>query len=105
MPTIIFIRPDGSEIPVSAPVGGSVMRLAIQYNIPGIVGECGGAMACATCHVFVDPTPTLSPLGVDEDAMLMATAVPRTGRSRLACQIQIEDDLDGLRVELPERQV
>ena len=55
MPTIIFHSPDGTTHKVEARVGASAMETAIKLGVPGIVAECGGALACATCHVFVDP--------------------------------------------------
>lgn len=97
MPTLTFIQPDGSRRDVEAEVGYSVMEAATFNGIPGIEAECGGACSCATCHVQVDPAwldklPEMDPM---EDAMLDA-ANDRQHNSRLSCQIQITEDLDGL---------
>jgi len=97
MPTVTFIQPDGSRRDVEAPSGYSVMEVAIENGIPGIVAECGGACSCATCHVHVDPEwlDRLPPMEPMEDAMLEA-ANDRQASSRLSCQIQMSEELDGL---------
>jgi len=97
MPTVTFIQPDGSRRDVDAQTGYSVMEVAIENGIPGIEAECGGACSCATCHVHVDAEwlDRLPPMEPMEDAMLEA-ANDRQASSRLSCQIQVSDDLDGL---------
>jgi 2Fe-2S ferredoxin len=97
MPTINFIQPDGSRQAVEAEVGYSVMEAATLNDIPGIEAECGGACSCATCHAHVDAQwldklPEMDPM---EDAMLGA-ANDRQPSSRLTCQIQVTEALDGL---------
>lgn len=106
MPDLTFVLPDGREIGFEAPEGASLMQAATGYGIDGIVAECGGQARCATCHVYVDPgwAGRLPPIGRDEEAMLALTAAERRPTSRLACQIRITADLQGLRVEVPERQ-
>jgi ferredoxin, 2Fe-2S len=107
MPTIVFLLPDGTERAVSAPAGTSVMLAAVNHNVRGIDGECGGCLSCATCHVWVeDPGPGLLPPPADEElGMLDFVAAERRSGSRLSCQIEITPQIDGLRVQVPDTQV
>ncbi|MHC5652836.1 2Fe-2S iron-sulfur cluster-binding protein [Stappia sp.] len=105
MPKITYITADGSETAVEAAVGTTVMENAIKNMVPGIEAECGGACACATCHVYVDDAwaaATGSPEPMEEDMLDFAYDVQPT--SRLSCQIKMSDALDGLVVRIPERQ-
>ncbi len=106
MPTINYIEPDGSQIQVEAENGISAMEAAVRQGVPGIDGDCGGAAACATCHVYVDPAwlAKTGPAGdgLEKDMLDFAEDVRET--SRLACQILITNDLDGLVLKLPEKQ-
>ncbi len=79
---------------------------AIQASVPGIEAECGGALDCATCHVYVAPDwiDRLPAVSDEEDALLDSVAAERRPGSRLSCQINVSDALDGLVVHLPERQ-
>lgn len=97
MPRIIFHCLDGERREIDATVGNTVMETAIDANIDGIVAECGGACACATCHSFVaeDWADKVSAMTDMEDAMLDA-ALDRDDRSRLTCQIEVSEELDGL---------
>jgi len=107
MPRITFVAADRrTERTLDIPVGTSVMRGALADDVEGIVGQCGGYAQCASCHVYVDPDAAgrLETMGEEEDAMLDFAACPRESSSRLSCQITMTDDLDGLRVRLPERQ-
>ena len=106
MPTIIFHSPDGTTHKVDARVGASAMETAIKVGIPGIVAECGGALSCATCHVFVDSTWIDATGTADdfEDEMLEDAETPRTPTSRLSCQIRMTDDLDGLELTIASKQ-
>ena len=106
MPTIVFKLPDGTTEQHEGAEGVSVMEVARANGIEGVVAECGGALMCATCHVYVDPewTARVGAPSEDEDGMLDATASPREETSRLSCQIKITDELDGLVVTLPEAQ-
>ncbi len=102
MPRLIFIERDGKRREVVAPVGKSVMEAARDSDVD-IEGACEGALACATCHVLVEPDwfQRLSPAKDDEKDMLdLAFGVTRT--SRLGCQIVMTDALDGLTVRLPK---
>lgn len=105
MPQITYIESSGAEHCVEVPEGLSVMKGAANNGIPGIPADCGGACACATCHVYIDPAwiNRVTPLSEDEDAML-EFAEPREETSRLSCQVFVTADLDGLRVRIPESQ-
>jgi len=105
MVKVTFIGFSGDANSVEVPVGTTLMRAATDNRVPGIDGDCGGNCACATCHVYVDPQ-WWDRVGVrngTEEGMLNAVDDLR-GNSRLACQITLTDDLDGLVVGLPEAQ-
>lgn len=101
MPVLRITDAAGKLHALSAPDGESVMRLARDAGLP-VAGECNGSLACATCHVIVDPdwAPQLAPPGEDEAAML-DTVDGLTATSRLGCQICLSPALDGLSVTLP----
>jgi 2Fe-2S ferredoxin len=107
MPKIIFIE-EGSarRHEVEAEAGDSVMDAAVGALIPGIVGECGGACSCATCHVYVDAawTSKLAPKDEMEEVMLECAVDPGPD-SRLSCQIKVDDTLDGLTLRIPAGQL
>lgn len=105
MAKIHFIEHNGTEHIVDAESGESVMLAAINNGVPGIDADCGGACACATCHVFVDEAwlDKVGPVQDCEDGML-SISNDRRPNSRLACQIEVSDELDGLRVTTPEFQ-
>lgn len=107
MPIVIFQCPDGTQHEVAAQTGSSLMQAAVSRGIDGIVAECGGNAACATCHVYVDTSQAdlVGPPNDVEDEMLDFTAGDRKSTSRLSCQIQVTDALEGLVVRLPEEQV
>jgi ferredoxin, 2Fe-2S len=105
MAKITYIEHDGTEHEVEVPVGLSVMRGAVDNNIPGIDADCGGACACATCHVYVDEAwrdKTGEPSAMEESMLDFAENVQPN--SRLSCQIRVSDALDGLVVRMPENQ-
>lgn len=105
MPKITYIEKNGTEHVVEAEDGLSVMEAAVKNMVPGIDADCGGACACATCHVYVDPQ-WLDKVGKPEtmeESMLDFAYEPKEN-SRLSCQIQISAKLDGLVVRLPEFQ-
>lgn len=102
MPKIIVIQPDGTRRELDAPVGKSLMQIGRDAGLD-IEGACDGAMACSTCHVYVEPAwvAKLPKMGEDESDMLdLAFGV--TDRSRLGCQIVMTEELDGLTVALPK---
>jgi 2Fe-2S ferredoxin len=105
MPKIKYIDEHGKEREAEVPVGWSVMEGAVKNLIPGIDADCGGACACATCHVYVDPAwaGKLPPRQDMEETMLdFAQDVKPT--SRLSCQIKVTAELDGLVVRTPKSQ-
>ena len=105
MPKLIFIAAGGEPRAVEAANGDSAMRAAVSRNVPGIDAECGGACACATCHVEVDEAwaGRLPPPERLETETLDFVA-HRTPTSRLSCQIRVTPDLDGLVLRIPESQ-
>lgn len=105
MAKITFIQPDGSAQSVEASPGVTVMEAAKLENVPGIEAECGGACACATCHVYVDEAwrdKTGSPSQMEEDMLDFAFDV--RPESRLSCQIKVTRELDGLVLRVPAKQ-
>ena len=105
MAKITYIENDGTEHTIEAKSGQSVMEGAVKNNIPGIDADCGGACACATCHVYVDDAwaEKTGKASVMEESMLdFANDLQPT--SRLSCQIIVSDALDGLIVRMPENQ-
>lgn len=106
VPRVTFIDHLGETIVVDARVGDSVMATAKRHGIPGIRGDCGGFMQCATCHVYVDERDLadLPSMEEDEDDMLSGAAADRAPNSRLSCQLVIGPESD-LRVTLPDRQL
>jgi 2Fe-2S ferredoxin len=107
MPRIVFVTHDGTGKTVEAAVGVSIMQAALSAGISGIVGECGGSMMCATCHVYVrEPWANkLADMTATESEMLTMTASERKPQSRLSCQIKMNAELDGITVDLPESQL
>ena len=107
MAAITYVQPDGTPVTVEVKPGWSAMEGAVQNGVNGIVAECGGACACATCHVFVDPAwaDRLPPATDMERDMLDCTAVPATLLSRLSCQIRVTADLAGLSLQIAAAQV
>jgi 2Fe-2S ferredoxin len=106
VPRIVFIKPDGERREVVAEAGESVMHAAVNNLVDGVVGECGGDLSCATCHVFVAPEwyNALPEPSSEEEDMLEATSEEPTKFSRLSCQIICAAKLDGLVVHVPHTQ-
>ena len=107
MPKITFIEHNGAQHEVNVAVGLSVMEAARDNNVPGIEADCGGACACSTCHVYVDKAwvdklPTKDAM---EEDMLDFAWEPDVEKSRLTCQLKITDAIDGLVVQMPEKQI
>ncbi len=105
MVKITYIQPSGDAQTVEAEIGATVMETAIHNAIPGIEAECGGACACATCHVYVEDkwrerAGEASPM--EQDMLDFGYDVREN--SRLSCQIKVTQELDGLVVTVPERQ-
>ena len=105
MPKITYIEHSGKSYVVEVPNELSVMEGAVQNNIPGITADCGGACACATCHVYVDEKwfDKLKKKDEAEQDMLDMAFEPNKF-SRLSCQISVSDELDGMVVKIPSKQ-
>ncbi len=104
---VVHVTDSGERwVDLEVPNGSSVMRAAVDAGVAGIVGECGGAAMCGTCHVFIDPAwlERLPAMSRNEDELLDCTAAPRQSCSRLACQLRMTDALDGLVLRTPDRQ-
>jgi 2Fe-2S ferredoxin len=106
MVSVTYIAADGKESLVQLSPGTSLMMGAVQNNIRGIDGECGGCLSCATCHVYVAPEwldrlPEADPM---EAEMLDAVSADRRENSRLGCQVNVTAELDGIRVFMPASQ-
>ena len=101
MPKVIFVDHEGNKREIEAKSGTTVMEAAVQNLIPGIDADCGGACACATCHVYVDAA-WADKIKAKESMLDFAEDVRET--SRLSCQIQMTDELDGIVVTTPEVQ-
>ncbi len=107
MPQITYIGHDGSQQTIDVPVGENVMHGALFNGVQGIVGECGGALACATCLCYVDDAwaeKIGGPASQEELDMLENAAGEIKPNSRLSCQIIVSEELDGLIVRTPETQ-
>jgi 2Fe-2S ferredoxin len=106
MPKVSFLRLDGTEVVVDVPDATSVMQAAVSNGVTEVVAECGGTLACATCHVYVldEYLDVLPSIGEDEEEMLDYTASPREAGSRLSCQLPLGPDLDGIAVRVPPEQ-
>ncbi|SEO81277.1 ferredoxin, 2Fe-2S [Salinihabitans flavidus] len=96
--------PDGAQITADVQTGTNMMEAAVANNVPGVIGECGGNLSCATCHVYVDAgwTDRTGDAEDFEDAMLDVAEAERRPESRLSCQIEASDDLDGLVLIVPQ---
>jgi ferredoxin, 2Fe-2S len=103
--TITFVQADGTEVVIGARAGMSLMEAALRANVQGIDAKCRGNCACVTCHVYIDPRwrSVLGPPGPMEESML-DFAEDVDGRSRLSCQVRIDDLCDGLTVQVPAEQ-
>ena len=107
MPKITYIDHGGKEHVVDVAEGLTVMEGARDNNVPGIDADCGGACACSTCHVYVDPAwaDKLPAKDAMEEDMLDFAFEPDPARSRLTCQVKVTAELDGLVVQMPEKQI
>ena len=107
MPKVTLVAPDGTRTEVDAAEGRSVMRTAVANDVDGIIGECGGNLMCATCHVYVDDAwiEATGTRSEEEDELLEFSVAEVRPNSRLSCQIEITDAVDGIVVHLPSVQV
>ena len=105
MPKITYIEHNGKSHTINVANGLSVMEGAVQNNIPGIDADCGGSMACATCHVYVkEGWFNKLPKKEDGEEDMIDMAYEPNKYSRLSCQLTVSDELEGLVVKLPEKQ-
>ena len=105
MAKVTYVEFDGTEHAVEVKVGNSIMEGAIKNNVPGIDADCGGACACATCHVYVDPAwldKTGTPVPGSQEASMLSFAAEGEFNSRLSCQIAMREELDGLIARMPQ---
>ena len=103
MPKVTWILSDGRQISAQVAIGHNLMEAAVANNVPDVIGECGGCLSCATCHVYVEPdwvAKTGTP-GEMENDMLEITMAERKGNSRLSCQIVATEELDGIVLRVP----
>lgn len=106
MGKITFIEHDGTEHPVDIEVGKSLMQTAMDNLVPGIDADCGGACACGTCHVIVAESWFSKAGTATDDELQMLEMTPElAATSRLACQITVSSDMDGMVLQLPEFQM
>ncbi len=106
MPSVIFISPHGKRQELGFDRPTSAMQVARSHGVVGIEAECGGALSCGTCHVYVDETDAgrVGAASEQENDMLDLVAAERKPTSRLCCQIELSDELDGLVLHIPETQ-
>ena len=105
MVEVTWILSNGERSTIDVKEGMTLMQAAVDHNIDGIIGECGGGMMCATCHVYVEPpfdTRLESPGGMEND-MLDMTEAPRQPQSRLSCQVVVSSDLNGITLKIPSK--
>ena len=105
MAKITFIQPDGAVQVVDIPEGWSIMEGAVRAGVIGIDADCGGACACATCHVQVEPEWAAKlPLKSEMEETMLDFAIQPKPNSRLSCQLRVTSDMDGLTVRVPPSQ-
>jgi 2Fe-2S ferredoxin len=106
VPKVFYLQPDGTERVVAATAGESVMRTAVRHGVAGIVGQCGGTLSCATCHVFLadENAADFPPVTENEDDMLEVAAAERRPSSRLSCQLTLAAGQE-VRVIIPHAQL
>ncbi|MGV9638533.1 2Fe-2S iron-sulfur cluster-binding protein [Nocardia testacea] len=102
--SITFVEPNGTQRRCQAQAGKSLMEVAVDHGIDGVIGECGGSATCGTCHIYLDERVLahVSPLTDREDAVLASGLNERLQTSRLACQITVTKDLDGTVITVPD---
>ena len=106
MPKITYIEHNGTQHTVEVPLGLTVMEGAVNNNVPGIDADCGGACACSTCHAYVNPDWVEKlPAREDMEEDMLDFAYQPNERSRLTCQVKVTPEMDGLVLQLPEKQI
>ena len=105
MPVTVFELPDGNRLTAEVEIGDSVMRSAVNNDVPGIVAECGGALTCATCHVHVDVAwYDKFPVPGEAEADLLEIVDGLMPNSRLSCQLLVSEATDGAIIRVPAAQ-
>lgn len=105
MPTVYFIDADGNQFEAEADAGSNVMEAAVDNFVDGIVGECGGVLSCATCHCYVDEKWLAKlPDASEQEEDMLDMAIEPKDNSRLSCQIELTEELDGIVVHMPKAQ-
>jgi 2Fe-2S ferredoxin len=100
--SVTWIISDGTRITADVPLGHSLMEAAVANSVPSVIGDCGGSMACATCHVVVEHSPMELPeKSRTEEEMLEFAEAPAEQGSRLSCQVRAVKELDGLVLRVP----
>lgn len=105
MPKITYIEPSGNQVQLDGAAGWSAMQIAVSNGVEGIEAECGGSCSCATCHCYVEcGGEALPPMSENELAMLEHVSSERLPSSRLACQIKLGPEIDGIVLRFPATQ-
>lgn len=105
MVKVTYVESSGTRHAIEVPAGFSLMEGAVKNAVPGIEADCGGAGACATCQVFIpEPWQALLPPRSDLEEVMLEMAPGANDSSRLACQIAVTEDLDGLTIDMPKSQ-
>jgi 2Fe-2S ferredoxin len=105
MPQVLFIDAQGQQHAVDAPLGRNLMQVALDHGVPGILGDCGGACSCATCHAYIEaPWDEQLPPRSDTEVFMLEAAWEPRANSRLCCQIKVTPQTDGIVVHLPAEQ-
>ena len=106
MPTVVFIDHTGATYKVEAPLNKNLMQIALDNSVPGILGDCGGACSCATCHAYVgQPWGAQLPARSETEVFMLEGVPDLRDNSRLCCQIRMSPQLDGVIVQLPQEQL
>ncbi len=105
MPKVTYVEDDGTTHEIDVPVGTTLMQGAVSHLIPGIEGDCGGLCACATCHVYIsDEFVPLCNSADELESGMLEFAFDVRDSSRLACQIEVSEKMEGIVVQMPGRQ-
>ncbi|MGB1906635.1 MAG: 2Fe-2S iron-sulfur cluster-binding protein [Spongiibacter sp.] len=105
MPLITFVSHDGEAKEVHVESGTNLMQAAVDNGVDGILGECGGVCSCATCHCYIDDAWVAKvPAAEDLEKDMLDCVLEPKDSSRLSCQVEVSDELDGIVVHLPESQ-
>jgi ferredoxin, 2Fe-2S len=106
MPKVTYIEHNGKSHTIDLVMGATIMEGAVQHGIKGILAECGGSCVCSTCHVYIADAflEKLPDMEDEENEMLDSVSAERTPNSRLGCQVRVSKKIDGIVVQIPEKQ-